>query len=176
VPGSQEAPGASPGYRPRAATNPLKELVQDHLEELFRAWDERFERTTDRSTCGSHSWMVAHFFDKPISNCNILLVTLVDLLIAEKAGHVVELADGSWWGIFLVDCYFNADGTPRPLLKKPVTVKSLNGGELKGVALTEIVRVVVRLNGSESQVWAHPPPARGRTELLRRGPEADLRA
>jgi ribosomal protein S27E len=44
MPGSQGAPGRGPGYRPRAATNALKELVEDKLEELFRAWDERFRK------------------------------------------------------------------------------------------------------------------------------------
>jgi hypothetical protein len=29
-------------YRPRAATNDLKEIVEDSLEELFQVWDERF--------------------------------------------------------------------------------------------------------------------------------------
>jgi hypothetical protein len=29
-------------YRPRSATNALKEIVEDSMEELFRDWDERF--------------------------------------------------------------------------------------------------------------------------------------
>jgi len=29
-------------YRPRSATNDLKEIVEDSMEELFRVWDERF--------------------------------------------------------------------------------------------------------------------------------------
>mgnify|MGYP001605988630 FL=1 len=33
---------SSPGYRPRAASNPFKEIVNDHIDELFRVWDERF--------------------------------------------------------------------------------------------------------------------------------------
>ncbi len=33
---------AQAGYRPRAATNDLKEIVEDHLEELFGVYDERF--------------------------------------------------------------------------------------------------------------------------------------
>ena len=36
------SPGAAPGYRPRAATNPLQELVEENLEALFRDWDARF--------------------------------------------------------------------------------------------------------------------------------------
>ena len=34
-----------PHYRPRAPTNPLKEVVEDHLEELLDVYDERFLRT-----------------------------------------------------------------------------------------------------------------------------------
>ena len=30
------------GYRPRPASNPLKEILEDHLEELLRVYDERF--------------------------------------------------------------------------------------------------------------------------------------
>jgi len=29
-------------YRPRSYTNDLKEIVEDHLDELARVWDERF--------------------------------------------------------------------------------------------------------------------------------------
>jgi hypothetical protein len=29
-------------YRPRSATNDLKEIVEDSIEELFRVWDDRF--------------------------------------------------------------------------------------------------------------------------------------
>ena len=29
-------------YRPRSYTNDLKEIVEDHLDELVRVWDERF--------------------------------------------------------------------------------------------------------------------------------------
>jgi hypothetical protein len=36
---------AQAGYKPRSATNPLKEIVEDHLEELFDVWDERFRST-----------------------------------------------------------------------------------------------------------------------------------
>ena len=32
----------APGYRPRSSTNALKEIVEDHLEELLRVYDERF--------------------------------------------------------------------------------------------------------------------------------------
>ncbi|MGH7378114.1 MAG: hypothetical protein ACREKK_11915 [Candidatus Methylomirabilales bacterium] len=35
---------AAPRYQPRAASNPLKEIVEDSLEELFRVWDERYEK------------------------------------------------------------------------------------------------------------------------------------
>ena len=36
---------ARPGYRPRAPTNDLKDIVEDHLEELLRVYDERFTNT-----------------------------------------------------------------------------------------------------------------------------------
>ena len=38
------APQAVPatGYRPRPAHNPLKDIVEDHGEELFGVWDDRF--------------------------------------------------------------------------------------------------------------------------------------
>jgi hypothetical protein len=39
---SHAATEASPGYRPRAPRNDLKEIVEDALEELVRTWDERF--------------------------------------------------------------------------------------------------------------------------------------
>mgnify|MGYP003710157563 CR=1 FL=1 len=34
-----------PGYRPRPWTNPLKEIVEDHLEEPLRVYDARFRST-----------------------------------------------------------------------------------------------------------------------------------
>ena len=34
-----------PRYRPRSATNPLKEIVENHLEELLRVYDQRFRDT-----------------------------------------------------------------------------------------------------------------------------------
>jgi hypothetical protein len=36
------SPGAAPGYRPRPASNQLKEIVEDSMEELVRVWDDRF--------------------------------------------------------------------------------------------------------------------------------------
>lgn len=30
------------GYRPRSATNALKEIVEDAFDDIFRSWDERF--------------------------------------------------------------------------------------------------------------------------------------
>lgn len=38
---SLPAPGHT-HYRPRAATNDLEEIIEDHSEELFRLYDERF--------------------------------------------------------------------------------------------------------------------------------------
>ena len=38
-------PDLCPRYRPRAPTNPLKEIVEDHLEELLEVYDERFFST-----------------------------------------------------------------------------------------------------------------------------------
>jgi hypothetical protein len=35
---------AVPGYQPRSATNALKEIVGDALEDLLRLWDERFRK------------------------------------------------------------------------------------------------------------------------------------
>jgi len=35
---------AAPSYRPRSATNDLKEIVEDALEDLLRVWDERFAK------------------------------------------------------------------------------------------------------------------------------------
>jgi len=35
-------PAVAAGYRPRAPSNPLKEIVGEHLDELFGVWDERF--------------------------------------------------------------------------------------------------------------------------------------
>jgi len=35
---------ATPRYRPRAASNALKEIVEDSLEELLRSWDARFAK------------------------------------------------------------------------------------------------------------------------------------
>jgi len=34
-----------PGYRPRPATNDLKEIVEDSMEELLRDWDARFRQS-----------------------------------------------------------------------------------------------------------------------------------
>ena len=47
MPGSPGAapPGAAPRYRPRPASNQLKEIVEDSMEELFRVWDERFRES-----------------------------------------------------------------------------------------------------------------------------------
>jgi hypothetical protein len=41
------APQAIPstGYRPRSAPNQLKDLVEEHYEELLRVWEERFRAT-----------------------------------------------------------------------------------------------------------------------------------
>ena len=36
-------PAAAHCYRPRPASNQLKEIVEDSTEELFRVWDERFQ-------------------------------------------------------------------------------------------------------------------------------------
>ena len=36
---------AAARYRPRAAQNQLKDLVEDCLEELLRVWDDRFRNT-----------------------------------------------------------------------------------------------------------------------------------
>jgi len=45
VPASAGAAGAATrAYRPRGCTDELKEIVEDHLEELVRVWDERFYR------------------------------------------------------------------------------------------------------------------------------------
>ena len=46
------------GYKLRSATNQLKEVVEDHLEELVGVWDERF-----RSTYGSLHPRVRDLFD-----------------------------------------------------------------------------------------------------------------
>ena len=43
VPDSAAKP--CPRYRPRAPTNPLKEIVEDHLEEMLEVYDERFFST-----------------------------------------------------------------------------------------------------------------------------------
>lgn len=32
----------APGYRPRSSTNAFKQIVEDHLDELVRSWDDRF--------------------------------------------------------------------------------------------------------------------------------------
>ena len=37
-------PGAASRYIPRAASNPLKEIVEDSLEELLCSWEERFAK------------------------------------------------------------------------------------------------------------------------------------
>ena len=39
------ASSRAPGYRPRSPSNPLKDIVEDHLEDLLRVWDERFRDT-----------------------------------------------------------------------------------------------------------------------------------
>lgn len=36
------AGAAGRAYRPRSCTDDLKEIVEDHLEELVRVWDQRF--------------------------------------------------------------------------------------------------------------------------------------
>jgi hypothetical protein len=38
-------PALLTGYRPRAATNDLKEIVEDAMEEMLRVWDDRFRDT-----------------------------------------------------------------------------------------------------------------------------------
>jgi hypothetical protein len=38
-------PAAASCYRPRPATNPLKDLVEDCLGDLLPVWDERFRDT-----------------------------------------------------------------------------------------------------------------------------------
>ena len=35
---------AAPRYRPRSASNPLKEIVEDSLDDLLRDWDARFAK------------------------------------------------------------------------------------------------------------------------------------
>ncbi|MBI4583966.1 MAG: transposase zinc-binding domain-containing protein [Planctomycetes bacterium] len=42
---ASSAQATSPGYQPRAASNPLKDIVNDSLEELFRVWDCRFRES-----------------------------------------------------------------------------------------------------------------------------------
>ena len=37
------AQATSPGYQPRAASNALKEIVEDCMEELLRVYDERYK-------------------------------------------------------------------------------------------------------------------------------------
>ncbi len=39
------APATASGYRPRSYTDDLRELVEEHLEELISVWDERFRQT-----------------------------------------------------------------------------------------------------------------------------------
>jgi len=39
------------GYRPRNATNQLKEIVEDAMEELFRVWDERLRSPSSCTSC-----------------------------------------------------------------------------------------------------------------------------
>jgi hypothetical protein len=34
----------APGYRPRSPQNPLQEIVEENLEELFQSWDARFRK------------------------------------------------------------------------------------------------------------------------------------
>ena len=36
---------AQAGYQPRSATNQLKEIVEDHMEELFQVWDARLRES-----------------------------------------------------------------------------------------------------------------------------------
>jgi hypothetical protein len=38
------AGAASPGYRPRAASNHLKDIVEDSFDDLCRWWEERFAK------------------------------------------------------------------------------------------------------------------------------------
>ncbi len=39
------SPPCGTAYTPRAYTNSLKDIARDHLEELFRVYDERYART-----------------------------------------------------------------------------------------------------------------------------------
>ncbi len=39
------SPPCGTGYTPRSSTNDLKDIIEDHLEELWRVYDERFART-----------------------------------------------------------------------------------------------------------------------------------
>ena len=36
-------PATAPGYRPRSAQNDLKDIIEDHLEELFGGYEEKFK-------------------------------------------------------------------------------------------------------------------------------------
>jgi hypothetical protein len=36
--------GAAPGYRPRPASHPLKDIVEDAFDDLCRLWEERFAK------------------------------------------------------------------------------------------------------------------------------------
>lgn len=38
------AAATPPRYQPRSATNDLKEIVEDSMEDLFGVWEERFEK------------------------------------------------------------------------------------------------------------------------------------
>ena len=38
-------PAAAPCYRPRPASNQLKEIVEDCMEELFQVWDDRWRES-----------------------------------------------------------------------------------------------------------------------------------
>ena len=44
MPQSQAAAAAAL-YRPRPASNQLKEIVENSIEELFRVWDDRFRES-----------------------------------------------------------------------------------------------------------------------------------
>lgn len=46
-----------PRYVPRTATSPLKDIVQAHLDELERVYDDRFRKT--------------HAFGRPTGRCTL---------------------------------------------------------------------------------------------------------
>ena len=39
------SPPCGTAYTPRSSTNDLKHIIEDHLEELFRVYDERFAQS-----------------------------------------------------------------------------------------------------------------------------------